>query len=226
MRLDLVVHRLPRFYQWKLDVISYIKRALYRVLLMDRKIDLQRKAIQDRNNKLIAKYVAGKSVLEIGCGRGSLLGTLAKDLQCKCVGVDLSLEMINYARKNNPGPVYQVMDSSDLSFSDRQFDVVLFNYVLHHVKDLDRTIAEAKRVGKTIIFYESCAWEGQPFKTISRLYWKITDGGYEYLTLNEWKRRFQLQVLDEIKGSSFIRYGMCVLRVDGVPILRTKKQRA
>jgi SAM-dependent methyltransferase len=212
MRLDLVVHRLPRFYQWKLDVISHIKRAVYRALLIDRKIDLQRKAIEDENNKLITKYVAGKSVLEIGCGRGSLLGILARNHRCTCVGVDLSLEMINYARKNNPGPVYQVMDSSDLSFPDHQFDVVLFNYVLHHVKDLDRTIAEAKRVGKTIIFYESCAWNGQPFKTIAKLYWKITDGGYEYLTLNEWKRRFDLTVLDEIEGSGLIRYGMCILK--------------
>jgi len=212
MRLDLVVHRLPRFYQWKLDVISRIKKTLYRALLINQKIDLQRKNIEIKNNELIGKYVAGRSVLEIGCGRGSLLGTLSKDRRCRCVGVDLSSEMIDYAMKNNPGPTYQVMDSSRLSFPDQHFDVVLFNYVLHHVKELDRTIAEAKRVGKTIVFYESCAWANQPFKTISRLYWKVTDGGYEYLSLNEWKRRFQLPVLDEIEGSGLVRYGMCVLK--------------
>jgi SAM-dependent methyltransferase len=211
MRLDLAVHRFPRFYQWKLDAFRRIKRIVYRTLSMDQKILLQRKAIEDKNNKLIAQYVAGKSVLEIGCGRGSLLTTLAKDQQCRCVGVDLSPEMIQYAERNNPGPTYQVMNSSQLSFSDQCFDVVLFNYVLHHVKDLDKTIAEAKRVGKIIIFYESCAWKGQPFKAISKLYWKITDGGYEYLTLDEWKDRFQLRRLEEIEGSGLVRYGMCVL---------------
>ena len=211
MRLDLVVHRLPRFYQWKLDAISAIKKTIYSVFFVGQKIDRQRKAIQNRNNELIAKYVAGKSVLEIGCGRGSLLATLAKDRACRCVGVDLSSEMIDYARKNNPGPAYHVMDSSHLSFPDKHFDVVVFNYVLHHVKELDRTIAEAKRVGKAIVFYESCAWEGQPFKTLSKLYWKVTDGGYEYLTLNEWKRRFQVPVIDEIQGSGLVRYGMCIL---------------
>jgi ubiquinone/menaquinone biosynthesis C-methylase UbiE len=178
---------------------------------MNGKIDRQRKAIQEKNEELIAKYVTGKSILEIGCGRGNLLGSLEKMHSCRCVGVDLSSEMINYAKNSNPGPAYEVMDSSHLRFPDRHFDVVLFNYVLHHVKDLDRTISEAKRVGKTIIFYESCAWENEPFKTISKLYWKITDGGYAYLTLTEWKHRFQLAVLDEIKGSGLVRYGMCIL---------------
>src|SRR5215471_7878199 len=201
MRLDSIVHSLPRFYQWKLDALSLIKRAVYRVCFMDGKIARQHQTIQQKNDELIAKYVAGKSVLEVGCGRGSLLGSLERKHGCRCVGIDLSSEMINYAKNNNPGPTYEVMNSSRLRFPDHHFDVVLFNYVLHHVEDLDRTISEAKRVGKTIILYESCLWENEPFKTVSKLYWKITDGGHEYLTLDEWKRRFQLAALDEIKGS-------------------------
>src|SRR5262245_40411343 len=104
MRLDLVVHRFPRFYQWKLDAISSLKRVAYRLFGLDRKITLQRTAIDKRNGELIAKYMAKKTVLEIGCGRGSLLATLANDHHCRCVGVDLSPEMIDYAKKNNPGP--------------------------------------------------------------------------------------------------------------------------
>jgi len=212
MRLDLVVHRFPRFYQWKLGVIRTAKQTVYRFLLLGQKVDRQRKAIEQRNSELIAEYLTAKSVLEIGCGGGSFLATLSKDRQCRCVGVDLSPEMIQFAEKNNPGPTYQLMDGSHLDFSDQRFDVVLFNYVLHHVKDLDGTIAEAKRVGKTIIFYECCTWTRQPFKAISKLYWKVTDGGYEYLTLNEWKLRFQLPVVEEIEGSGLVRYGMCVLK--------------
>ena len=211
MRLDSLVHSLPRFYQWKLGALGVAKRCVYRALFLDQKIEQQRKAIEKKNHFLIDKYVAGKTVLEIGCGHGSLLTALARSHGCRCVGVDLSSEMINYAIRHNPGPDYQVMDSSKLSFPDRHFDVVLFNYVLHHVEHLDATIAEAKRVGKTIVFYESCAWGREPFKTISRIYWKITDGGYEYLSLSEWKTRFQLNVLDEIEGSGLVRYGMCVL---------------
>lgn len=119
--------------------------------------------------------------------------------------------MINAAIRRSPGYEYYVMDSADLKLADQSFDVVLFVYVLHHVKKLDETLAEAKRVGKNIIFYESCACKAPPAKQLSKWYWKLTDGGYEYLTLDEWKKRFQLPVLDKIEGSGLVRYGMCVL---------------
>jgi ubiquinone/menaquinone biosynthesis C-methylase UbiE len=210
MRLDQVVHGVPWLYEWKLRALAHIKAALYRLLRLNDKVAQQRKMIESRNRELIAKHVTGKSVLEIGCGTGSLLASLATR-GCRCVGIDVSPEMITAARKNNPGPDYQIMDSAQLRFPDGSFDVVLFNYVLHHIRDLNKTIAEAKRVGETIIFYECCAWKKQPFKTISRLYWKVTDGGYEYLTFDEWKQRFKLVVVDEIEGSGLVRYGMGVL---------------
>lgn len=119
--------------------------------------------------------------------------------------------MIRAAQVDNPGPTYLVMDSTALDFEDKSFDIILFNYVLHHVEDLDKTLAEAKRVGKRIIFYESCACKRQPAKSLSKFYWRFTDGGYRYLTLDEWKERFQLPVLAEIEGAGFVRYGMCVL---------------
>src|SRR5678815_4360457 len=119
MRLDSLVHSLPRFYQWKLGALGVAKRCVYRVLFIDQKIDQQRKAIESKNHALMDKYVAGRTVLEIGCGHGSLLSALARSHGCRCVGVDLSSEMINYAIRHNPGPDYQVMDSSKLSFPDR-----------------------------------------------------------------------------------------------------------
>lgn len=211
MRMDAVVHRFPSFYEWKLDMLKMVKESIYHLLLIDKKVHRLRHYIEHRNAALIAEYLTGKNVLEIGCGRGRFIATLARDHDCHCVGVDASDEMIKAAIERSPGPEYHVMDGADLKFADRSFDVVLFEYVLHHVEKLDETIHEAKRVGKRIIFYESCACKRPPAKQLSKWYWKLTDGGYEYLTLDEWKKRFQLPVLDEIEGAGLVRYGMCVL---------------
>lgn len=212
MRLDRFVHSRPEIYHWKLRALNVAKRTVYRLLFLDEKVRDLRKEIERRNRELIDRHVAGNKVLEIGCGQGSLLSALMKEKNCHCVGVDISEAMIEYARANNPGPQYMVMDGWNLEFGAKQFDVVLFNYVLHHVRDPDQVIAEAKRVGKTIVLYESCAWEKQPFKALSRAYWKITDGGFQYLSLDEWKERFALPVLDEIRGDGLVRYGMCVFK--------------
>jgi ubiquinone/menaquinone biosynthesis C-methylase UbiE len=100
----------------------------------------------------------------------------------------------------------------DLKFKDKEFDIVAFNYVLHHSSNLEMTIAEAKRVAKIIVFCECRAWERQPLKAFSKAYWKLTDGGCNYLSLDEWKRRFALPVLDEMRGNGLVRYRMCVLQ--------------
>jgi hypothetical protein len=89
---------------------------------------------------------------------------------------------------------------------------VIFNYVLHHVEDLDGTIREAKRVGKNILVYESCAFDMVPLRYLSNLYWKIVDGGYEYRSLRDWKRKFDMDVIEEIEGTGLVRYGMCLFR--------------
>lgn len=211
MRMDVVVHRFPGFYAWKLEMLKMVKTGIYRLLFIDRKVERLHQYIEARNAELIAKYLTGKRVLEIGCGQGSFIASLARNRGCQCVGVDASGEMIEAASKRNPGPEYRVMDGADLKFPDQSFDVVLFVYVLHHVEKLDETIAEAKRVGRKVIFYESCACKRPPARQLSKWYWKLTDGGYEYLTLDEWKARFRLPVLDQIEGSGLVRYGMCVL---------------
>lgn len=211
LRLDKFFHNHPKLYQWKLDTLKLAKRGVYRLLLADERILRLREEIVVRNNELIDRYVAGKKVLEIGCGKGTFLSSLSNNRNCDCVGIDVSQQMIEYARTKSPGPQYMIMDSSDLRFETKEFEVVVFNYVLHHVRDLVRTIAEAKRVARIIVIYESCAWERQPFKAFSQAYWKITDGGYEYLSLDEWQARFALPVLDEVRGHGLVRYGMCVL---------------
>jgi ubiquinone/menaquinone biosynthesis C-methylase UbiE len=212
MSFDKVVHSKPEFYAKKLDAIIAAKRLLYKLLLIDAHITGQREEIARKNIEVLDKHLTGKKVLEIGCGRGSFLASLVSQKGCTCYGVDVSPEMIEYARTHNPGPAYGVHDSANLPFKENEFDFVIFSYVLHHVDNLEATIREAKRVGKHVIIYECCSFERQPLKALSNLYWKTVDGGHGYKSLSEWKQLFGHRVVDEIKGCGLVRYGMCVFQ--------------
>jgi ubiquinone/menaquinone biosynthesis C-methylase UbiE len=212
MRLDRFVHSKPVMYAKKLDAINFVKRVIYRALFIDKHIQVQRADIMRRNTEAIRRHLTGKKVLEIGCGQGSFLGTLHKDYNCDCYGVDISPEMVAYAQEKNSGPRYAVMDSSRLEVEDGAFDFVIFNYVLHHVDNLDGTIREAKRVGRHILIYESCAFATEPLRYLSNLYWKTVDGGNGYKSLGEWKRQFDMEVIEEIEGTGLVRYGMCIFK--------------
>jgi SAM-dependent methyltransferase len=90
-------------------------------------------------------FYAGKEILDLGCGpRGSLewAGALAK----RRVGLDpLARE---YAELGTAAHTmeYVAADAEDMPFPDASFDVVTSFNSLDHVDDLDRTIAEIKRV--------------------------------------------------------------------------------
>jgi SAM-dependent methyltransferase len=213
LRLDDFVHNHPQLYRCKLKIIKYAKRSVYIMILQDKKISKLLDEIEHQNHRMIEYYFKRNRVLEVGCGEGSFLSYVSKNKGCECVGIDISERMIKSARTTNMGPKYAVMDSGELGFKNKEFDVVVFKHVLHHVRQLDKTIEESKRVGNLIIIYESCPWETQPFKMVSRAYWKLIDRGHEYLSLNEWQARFGLPVLAEIRGRGLVRSGICVLRV-------------
>lgn len=91
----------------------------------------------------------GSRVLDLGCGPGALTRAAAElaGPHGEAVGVDLSDEMISYARAQG-GADFQVMDAARLHFDDASFDVVLSALALHHVPwaDRDLVFAQAARV--------------------------------------------------------------------------------
>ncbi len=75
--------------------------------------------------------IAGKSVLDYGCGTG----TFSRFLQSRgasVTGVDISENMIEVAKRNSPGKItYYSISSGGLDFlADNSFDFVVSNFVL------------------------------------------------------------------------------------------------
>ncbi len=91
--------------------------------------------------------------LDAGCGTGVFLLPLARRLVpqgATVVGLDLAEGTLGQARARVRAeglPVECVIgDVEALPFADGTFDLVLANYMLYHVPDLERAIAELRRV--------------------------------------------------------------------------------
>jgi len=92
----------------------------------------------------------GMSVLDVGCGTGTLL-ELYQKTGCTVVGIDSSPSMLEIARvKLTKGAELHLGDASNLPFPDESFDLTLAMFILHETPAPMRSsvINEAKRVTK------------------------------------------------------------------------------
>lgn len=106
-------------------------------------------------NWIVSNYKInkGSKVLEIGCGTGYMWKN-RKSLIGNCFELilsDFSEEMLA-AAKNNTGDYanieYRVIDIQEIPYEDETFDVVIANMMLYHVPDLNKGLAEIRRVLK------------------------------------------------------------------------------
>ena len=82
--------------------------------------------------------------LEVGCGPGELADRISRELAADVVAVDTSERMVALARAR--GVRALVGDVQALPFEDASFDCALAAWMLFHVPDLDRGLAELARV--------------------------------------------------------------------------------
>jgi ubiquinone/menaquinone biosynthesis C-methylase UbiE len=88
--------------------------------------------------------VGPKSVLEVGCGEGELAERVQRELAVSVIAIDQSERMVELARTR--GVDARVGDVRELPFEDGSFDVAVAAWMLYHVPDLDRAVAELARV--------------------------------------------------------------------------------
>jgi len=92
--------------------------------------------------------VAGRQILDFGCGHGMMAVTLAR-LGARVTGFDLSSGYIREASARACANSAQVQllaaDAERLPFADASFDGIWGNAILHHL-DLGRTAREIRRV--------------------------------------------------------------------------------
>lgn len=86
-----------------------------------------------------------RTLLEMGCGLGHLLGLLQDDF--RCTGIDLIDYSIEQTHLNAPKAQAIQMSADDLSaFDDGAFSVVVALHLVEHLPDPARTIREVSRI--------------------------------------------------------------------------------
>ena len=93
--------------------------------------------------------LAGKTLLDIGCGQGKLSRALTKR-GATMTGVDPQEAMLSLARENAPEATFERAGGEALPFPDNTFDGAVMLNSLHHVPEhvIDAGLVEAMRVLK------------------------------------------------------------------------------
>lgn len=97
----------------------------------------------------IAAWIApGSSVLDLGCGDGSLLAWLQREKGCRCVGVELDDAKVLACANHGVEVIQQDLENGLALFSDRSFDTVLQLETLQMVSHTEAMLRELGRVGR------------------------------------------------------------------------------
>ncbi len=95
-------------------------------------------------------------VLDVGCGNGYLakLLTDTKKARVTCVDVD------DFNQTDLPTVIF---DGLNLPFKDREFDIVILSFVLHHSRFPEELLGEAARVcrGKILVYEDEAIRGGE-----------------------------------------------------------------
>jgi SAM-dependent methyltransferase len=144
-----------------------------------------------RLTKVLSPLLAGcRSILDVGCGDGSLAAELRDELPGVAIsGVDVLV------RDGTKIPVRQ-FDGAHLPFGDGTFDAVLFVDVLHHTDQKLTLLREAARVARDRVVIKDHRKNG--FLAFETLKFMDHVGNsrhgvalpYLYWTAEEWNRTF------------------------------------
>lgn len=88
---------------------------------------------------------AGDRVLDVATGHGDA-AAVASGRGAQVTGVDFAGAMLTLARRRNPHITFEHADAQALPYDDASFDVVTMAFLLGHLGDPARALAEARRV--------------------------------------------------------------------------------
>ena len=185
-----------------------------------RKVTLGRERALRETTIGLAQVKPGDSVLEVGCGTGTL--TLAAKRQAgpagQVFGIDVIPGMIELSQRKaaqaNENITFRLGSIDDIPFSENQFDVVMCSFMIFHMSEDTRRkgIAEIYRVlkprGRLLVLDLAL-----PTPPVQRAIAKTLFGGMLQHDLRE------LAPLMEASGFSNVESGPAKFRILGLSVL-------
>ncbi|HEY4989839.1 MAG TPA: methionine biosynthesis protein MetW [Opitutaceae bacterium] len=101
--------------------------------------------------QVIGEWVEPQSrVLDLGCGRGELMGYLSQAKQVSTTGVDLDFGRISACVAQGLSAYQGDMTAFMRAFPDHHFDRIICSRTVHELNDPAGVILEALRVGRAV----------------------------------------------------------------------------
>lgn len=171
-------------------------------------------------NELILKNIKfnkGIAVLDIGCGSGNTLEIL-KNKAKSIIGVDASKEMIDICKEKfskNKNIKLVCSDFTDIKINEK-FDVIVLRMTLHHIKNVEAVLKEAKSLLKSkgrIIVIDKYIQKNMRFFSMVNDIYKFLRFGYKDIINHHYKT-------EEYMNNLFQKY----LRVTKKQIIERSKK--
>ncbi len=150
-------------------------------------------------------------VLEVGCGVGLTSCFLAQEFGCRVMGIDLSPEMVEWARQRAARKgleglcQFRVADAQALPFDDAAFDAMLCESVTAFVPDKARALSEYRRVVKPggYVALNEGTWvkENPPADFIEFVRHAMND--VQFLDLQGWRALLESAGLQEVFAQAY-----------------------
>ena len=113
-------------------------------------------------------------VLDVGTGSGNFLAVLKSTFpNAKITGIDPNSEAIKEGSEKFPDVQFIKMGAEDIDFLDGYFDVATISMALHHLPDIEKSLAEMQRVVKSggwIIVNELFSDNLNPAQKVQKMY--------------------------------------------------------
>jgi SAM-dependent methyltransferase len=110
---------------------------------------LMARATVHATDALLAGVEPGTRLLDVGAGLGDLCAA-ATARGAVTTGIDLAPNMVRTARERHPGLTFVEGDAEQLPFQDEAFDVATGAFVINHLPDPERAVAELRRVARRV----------------------------------------------------------------------------
>jgi ubiquinone/menaquinone biosynthesis C-methylase UbiE len=97
--------------------------------------------------KFLKNEVKGRKVLDLGCGSGISTKRL-HNFGAKVKGVDLSKNLIEIAKKDNPNIEFYASTGKKTPFHKNEFNIVSSGLMVHYIENLNTLFKEVSRILK------------------------------------------------------------------------------
>jgi SAM-dependent methyltransferase len=126
-----------------------------------------------------AAFADDGALLDVGCGTGSLAGTMAARWpERRIVGVDSSEAFLSFARSRGLGPavVFDLGDATALPYEDATFAGTATQLVLNFIPDCETAAAEMRRVTRRHGIVAAAVFDFHGGAVFHRVFWDTACG--------------------------------------------------